>query len=38
MKSTAPAALMEGWNEAFVEILPEVTADFQAQENLSNKP
>ena len=38
MKSTAPAALMESWNEAFVEILPEVTADFQAQENLSNKP
>ncbi len=29
MKSTAPAALMAGWNEALVEIFAEIASDFQ---------
>ena len=31
MTSTAPAALMEGWNRALVEILAEVASDFCSQ-------
>jgi cholesterol transport system auxiliary component len=32
MKSTAPAALMAGWNEALVEIFADIASDFRRQE------
>jgi cholesterol transport system auxiliary component len=32
IKSTAPAALMAGWNEALVEIFADVASDFRRQE------
>jgi len=32
INSTAPAALMEGWNQALVAIFAEVTSDFRRQE------
>ena len=31
MSSTTPAALMEGWNQALVEIFAEVASDFRSQ-------
>jgi cholesterol transport system auxiliary component len=31
MKSTAPAALMAGWNEALVEIFTDIASDFRRQ-------
>jgi cholesterol transport system auxiliary component len=32
MKSTAPAALMAGWNEGLVEIFADIASDFRRQE------
>jgi hypothetical protein len=31
LKSTAPAALVEGWNQALVEILANAASDFESR-------
>jgi hypothetical protein len=32
MKSTTPAALMEGWNQALVEIFTDIASDLRSRE------